>query len=110
VDGVGALDLRVGVAGVEWRADAEAPLDPDDPRGLGGIALLVEDGPVDPRREPVDAAAIRALERNLEELVALGVLQTLDVCERMIGRRRMSARSRKMPTSAPTLSVLVDWL
>jgi len=84
VDGVGALDLRVGVAGVEWRADAEAPLDPDDPRGLGGIALLVEDGPVDPRREPVDAAAIRALERNLEELVALGVLQTLGVLGRAV--------------------------
>src|SRR5205807_1525381 len=86
---IGALHLRVGLARVKRRADAEATFDAGDPRGLGEVALLIEDRVVEADREPIDATARGARERNLEDLRAAGILKAL-----RIGRRAVEVTER----------------
>ena len=90
-DGIGALHGRVAIARMERRTDAEAALDADDPCRLGEVALLIQDRVVEPHREPVDAAAGRAVERHLEELTAARILKALRVVRRAV---EISERAR----------------
>ena len=69
---------------------------------------LVEDGVVEADAEPVDAAARRALERDVEELLAGRVLEPLRVARRAVEVRQLARVGEDDREAERQREVLVD--